>query len=110
MYIVTWEELTTKTIMEDNMIELFIAALLLLFAFWRMMKLKEASGCSGAAFFKLVFVLSVLIIPFLTIEGVAFGAIKEDEALFIIVASILTAVLFARLALKISDSDNENEN
>jgi uncharacterized membrane protein len=108
MYIVTWEELTAKTIMEDNMIELFVIALLFLFAFWRMMKLREASGCSGAAFFKLVFVLSVLIIPFLTIEGVAFGAIKEDEALFIIVASVLTSILFARLVLKLSDDENKN--
>jgi len=90
------------------MIEMFIIALLFLFAFWRMMKLKEASGCSGAAFFKLVFVLSVLIIPFLTIEGVAFGAVREDEALFIIVASILTSILFARLALKLSNDENEN--
>jgi lipoprotein signal peptidase len=108
MYIVTWEKLVIKTIMEDNMIELFIAALLLLFAFWRMMKLKEASGCSGASFFKLVLVLSALIIPFLTIEGVAFGVIREDEALFLIVASILTSILFARIVLKLSDDQNEN--
>ena len=108
MRIVTWNELAARTIMEDNMIELFVIALLFLFAFWRMMKLREASGCSGAVFFKLVFVLSALIIPFLTIEGVAFGAIREDEALFIIVASILTSVLFARLVLKLSDDENKN--
>jgi uncharacterized membrane protein len=110
MRIVTWNELVIRKIVEDNMIELFVVALLFLFAFWRMMKLKEASGCSGAVFFKLVFVASVLIIPFLTIEGVAFGAIREDEALFIIVASILTSILFARLALKLSGDENENEN